>query len=177
MNGCGQQLNAVLIAGVLAFSGQVQADNVRLHGALVAEPCVIAPGDENVRLDFGTVIDKYLYANERTHGQAFDIRLGECDLSLGKTVKVTFSGTENLRLKGLLAIDGGSKASGIAIGMETQGGQPLPLNKAGEGYRLVAGNNTLTVLAYVQGEPEAIAQRRIVRGPFSAIATFRLEYE
>lgn len=44
MNGCGQHLNAVLIAGVLAFSGQVQADNVRLHGALVAEPCVIAPG-------------------------------------------------------------------------------------------------------------------------------------
>lgn len=177
MNGCWLQLNAVLIAGVLAFSGQVQADNVRLHGALVAEPCVIAPGDENVRLDFGTVIDKYLYANERTHGQAFDIRLGECDLSLGKTVKVTFSGTENPSLKGLLAIDGSSMASGIAIGMETQGGQPLPLNKAGEGYRLVAGNNTLTVLAYVQGEPEAIAQRRIARGPFSAIATFRLEYE
>lgn len=77
----------------------------------------------------------------------------------GKTVKVTFSGTENPSLKGLLAIDGGSKASGIAIGMETQGGQPLPLNKAGEGYRLVAGNNTLTVLAYVQG-----SQRRLPSG-------------
>lgn len=165
------------IALLMAFSGAVQADNVRLHGALVAEPCVIAPGDESVKLDFGTVIDKYLYANERTHGQAFAIRLTECDLSLGKTVKVTFSGMENPSLKGLLAIDGGSRAAGIAIGMETQAGQPLPLNKIGGGYRLVSGSNTLTVLAYVQGEPEAIARRTIERGPFSAIATFSLEYE
>lgn len=177
MNGRKMYLNAVLSAGLLVFSCAVQADNVRLHGALVAEPCVIAPGDENVRLDFGTVIDKYLYANERTHGQTFEIHLTECDLSLGKTVKVTFSGTENPSLKGLLAIDGGSRASGIAIGMETQAGQPLPLNKIGDGYRLISGSNTLTVLAYVQGEPEAIALRTIERGPFSAIATFSLEYE
>lgn len=177
MNGHKKLFNVVLIAGLMTLSGVTEADNVRLHGALIAEPCVIAPGDESVHLDFGTVIDKYLYTNERTHGQAFDIRLGECDLSLGKTVKVTFNGPENPSLKGLLAIDGGSKASGIAIGMETQGGQPLPLNKAGEGYRLVDGTNTLRVLAYVQGEPEAIALRRIVRGPFSAIATFSLEYE
>ncbi|CAI0921609.1 MULTISPECIES: fimbrial protein [Serratia] len=177
MNGHPRFLNTVLIAGLLALSCAAQADNVRLHGALVAEPCVIAPGDENVRLDFGTVIDKYLYTNVRTHGQAFEIHLKGCDLSLGKTVKVTFSGTENSSLKGLLAIEGSSQASGIAIGMETQGGQPLPLNKAGEGYRLASGDNTLTLMAYVQGEPEAIARRTIERGPFSAIATFRLEYE
>ncbi|WP_413508027.1 fimbrial protein [Serratia proteamaculans] len=152
-------------------------ENMRLHGTLVAEPCVIAPGDENVRLDFGTVIDKYLYQNTRTHGQAFELHLTECDLSLGKTVKVTFSGIENPHLTGLLAIEGGNQANGIAIGMETQGGKPLPINKAGEGQRLVSGTNTLTVLAYVQGEPQAIANRTIERGPFSAIATFSLEYE
>mgnify|MGYP000305902892 CR=1 FL=1 len=168
---------AAPIALLMVFSGMVQADNVRLHGALVAEPCVIAQGDESVRLEFGTVIDKYLYANERTHGQAFAIRLTECDPSLGKTVKVTFSGMENPSLKGLLAIDGSSQASGIAIGMETPEGQKLPLNKIGPGYRLVDGSNTLTVQAYVQGEPEAIAKRSIERGPFSAIATFSLEYE
>lgn len=177
MNGRKMHFNAALTAGLLALSGMAQADNVRLHGALVAEPCVIAPGDESVRLDFGTVIDKYLYTNQRTHGQAFDIHLTECDLSLGKTVKVTFSGTENPNLKGLLAIDGSSQAYGIAIGMETQAGQPLPLNKVGGGQRLVSGSNTLTVLAYVQGEPAAIANKTIERGPFSAIATFSLEYE
>ena len=177
MNGCNRHFYAVFTAGLLVLSSQVQADNVRLHGALVAEPCVIAPGDEDVKLDFGTVIDKYLYTNVRTHGQAFDIHLTECDLSLGKMVKVTFKGEENPSLGGLLAIDGGSQASGIAIGMETRDGQALPLNKFSGGQQLSSGSNTLTVLAYVRGEPEAIANRTIQRGPFSAIATFSLEYE
>ncbi|CRY55654.1 exported pilin protein [Yersinia intermedia] len=177
MNRYQTHFNATLIAGLMVFSCAAQADNVRLHGALVAEPCVISPGDESVQLNFGTVFDKYLYTNERTHGQTFEIHLTECDLNLGKTVKVTFSGTENPSLKGLLAIDGSSQASGIAIGMETQVGQPLPLNKTGGGYRLVSGNNTLTMLAYVQGEPEAITLRNIEHGSFSATATFRLEYE
>lgn len=177
MNGRMVMLTLIVLALIAPLSPLAQAYNVRLHGALVAEPCVIPPGDENIRLDFGTVIDKYLYTNQRTHGQAFEIRLTECDLSLGKTVKVTLSGIENPQLAGLLAIEGGSEASGIAIGMETQSGQPLPLNKIGEGYRLVSGSNTLTVLAYVQGEPNAIANRTIERGRFSAIATFSLEYE
>lgn len=153
------------------------AENVRLHGALVAEPCVIAPGGESVTLDFGTLIDKDLYANQRTRGQPFDIRLMECDASLGKTVKVTFSGIENSRLAGMLAIEGGGQAKGIAIGMETPAGRRLPLNKPGEGIRVVSGSNTLTMLAFVQGEPAAIANKTIVRGPFSAIATFSLDYE
>jgi type 1 fimbria pilin len=163
---------------LLALSLNAQGkQNMRFHGALVAEPCVIPPGDENVRLDFGTVIDKYLYENTRSHGQPFELHLTQCDLSLGKTVKVTFSGIENPHLKGLLAIEGGSQANGIAIGMESQSGKPLPINQAGESYRLNSGNNTLTVLAYVQGEPQAIANRTIERGPFGAIATFSLEYE
>lgn len=37
-----------------------------LQGALVAEPCVIPLSDEEITLDFGTIIDKYLYLNTRT---------------------------------------------------------------------------------------------------------------
>lgn len=175
MNTRKSYLHALPLA--LMLSHTAQAENVRLHGALVAEPCVIAPGGESVTLDFGSLIDKDLYTNQRTRSQPFDIRLMECDVSLGKTVKVTFSGIENPHLAGLLAIDGGGQAKGIAIGMETQGGQKLPLNKPGEGVRLVNGSNTLTMLAFVQGEPVAIANKTIERGPFSAIATFSLEYE
>lgn len=166
-----------LLPLTLLLSPAAQAENIRMHGALVAEPCVIVPGGESVTLDFGTLADKDLYTRQRTQGQSFDIRLTECDVNLGKTVKVTFSGIENPHLAGLLAIDGASQASGIAIGMETPGGQKLPLNKPGQGVRLVNGNNTLTVHAYVQGEPDAIANKSIERGPFSAIATFNLEYE
>lgn len=75
-------------------------ENMRLHGALVAEPCVIPPGDETVVLDFDTVIDKYLYLNTRTPGQTFELHLAQCDLSLGKTVRVTFSGAESAGCRG-----------------------------------------------------------------------------
>lgn len=153
------------------------ADNMKLHGALVAEPCVIAPGDEAVELDFGTVVDKYLYLNGRTLGNPFTLHLSQCDLSLGRMVKITFSGTENSRLPGLLALAGGSTASGIAIGLETEGGKALPLSHASDKYPLVADNNLITLKAYVQGEPQAISGKTIGRGAFTSVATFNLEYE
>lgn len=152
-------------------------NNVYLHGALVAEPCVVPPGDEEIPLDFGTIIDKYLYLNSRTLGQAFEIHLEECDVTLGKTVSVTFSGAENSALPGLLAIDGSSAATGIAIGLETPSAKPLLLNQASNKSLLEEGSNIIILKAYVQGEPEAIANETIERGPFSAVVTFSLEYE
>ncbi|AGP43368.1 type 1 fimbrial protein [Serratia plymuthica] len=164
---------ALLLCSQLSLA----AENMRLHGALVAEPCVIPPGDETVVLDFDTVIDKYLYLNTRTPGQPFELHLAQCDLSLGKTVRVTFSGNESAALPGLLALNGGSQASGIAIGMETAQGESLPINQQGKAQALVSGANILTAQAYVQGEPDALKHKAIERGPFSAVVTFSLEYE
>jgi len=168
---------ALPITSLLVFSSMAQAYNVRLHGALVAEPCVIAQGDESVQMNFDPVFANYLYINKRTPSQKFNIRLSQCDLSLSKIVMIVFSGAENPNLKGLLAVNCGSMASGIAIGLENQAGQPLALNKEGQIYPLDSGSNVLMFQAYVQGEPEAIAKRTIAGGPFSAVATFRLEYE
>lgn len=151
--------------------------NVHLYGALVSEPCVIPPGDEEITLDFGTIIDKYLYLKTRTQGQTFEIHLEECDLTLGKTVSVSFTGTESSALPGLLALDGSSAATGIAIGLETPSAQPLPLNQASDKSLLQEGSNRIALKAYVQGEPDAIRNQSIERGPFSAVATFNLEYE
>lgn len=166
-----------LVGTLLLSLSAHAADNMRFHGALVAEPCVIPPGEEEIKLDFGTVIDKYLYLNQRTHGQSFQLHLTECDLSLGNMLKITFSGMESPALPGLLALDGASQASGIAIGMETADGQALPLNKSGQGYPLLAGDNVIELKAFVQGEPQALANQSIERGPFQAVATFSLEYE
>ncbi|HEJ7990413.1 TPA: fimbrial protein [Serratia liquefaciens] len=162
---------------LLCNQSSLAVENMSLHGALVAEPCVIPPGDETVVLDFDTVIDKYLYMNTRTPGQPFELHLAQCDLSLGKTVRVTFSGTESPALPGLLALNGASQASGIAIGMETPQGEPLPVNQQGKAQALVSGVNVLTARAFVQGEPDALKHKTIERGPFSAVATFSLEYE
>ncbi|WP_447881783.1 fimbrial protein [Serratia fonticola] len=171
---------AALLLALIVVPPVTQAaddNNVHLHGALVAEPCVIPPGDEEITLDFGTIIDKYLYLNTRTLGQAFEIHLEECDLTLGKTVSVSFTGTESSVLPGLLALDGSSGAAGIAIGLETPSAQPLPLNQASDKLLLQEGSNIIALKAYVQGEPDALRDQRIERGPFSAVATFHLEYE
>jgi type 1 fimbria pilin len=163
----------------MALSLGVQAaNNMRLHGTLVAEPCVIAPGEETVRLDFGTVIDKQLYSDQKTSSREFKLHLSNCDLTLGKTVQVMFTGVENPALPGLLALDASSQASGIGIGIQSANGEPLPLNKLGaHRYPLAAGGNYLRMMAYVQGEPDAITNRTINRGPFSASMTFALTYD
>ncbi|WP_437343656.1 fimbrial protein [Serratia fonticola] len=167
-----------LLMSCLLLSHQVHSEaNMHFHGALVAEPCVIPAGEENIALDFGTVLDKYLYLNQRTNGKPFVINLTQCDLSLGNVVTFAFSGIENPALTGMLALAPGSQASGVGIGMETPEGQFLPLNKSGQAYTLLPGSNAITVHAYLQGEPEAIANEGIERGPFSAIATFSLEYQ
>ncbi|EOV8484581.1 fimbrial protein [Klebsiella aerogenes] len=151
--------------------------NLHLFGALVAEPCVIPPGEEDITLDFGTIVDKYIYQNGRTSSESFNLHLTECDLSLGKTVKATFMGTESNTLPGFLALNVGSQASGVAIGLETQQGKQLLINETSEQYILQEGENLISLNAYVQGEPEAIRNKDIGRGSFSATATFSLEYE
>ncbi len=167
----------VVMVFLLSSGSSMAANNVHLYGALVAEPCVIPPGKEVIQLDFGSVVDKYLYLNQRTHGIPLVIQLAECDLSVGKTVTLTFSGNENPRLPGLLLPEAGSQAAGIAIGLETPEGQPLPLNQSSAKYPLRAGNSDVQLRAYVQGEPQAIAQKNITHGAFNATATFILGYE
>ncbi|CAI1124201.1 Major MR/P fimbria protein precursor [Serratia quinivorans] len=154
----------------------VWAENMRLFGEVVMEPCALLPGDENISLDFGTVVEKYLYLNQRTHGKPFQLHLTGCDVQPGSGVTLTFSGTPNVALPGLLALDGGSQASGIAIGMETVAGKMLPFNEVSEVYPLTPGDNVITLQAYVQGEPDALNNQGIRHGNFSAVATFSLAY-
>lgn len=165
------------LAAMLLNTGAM-AETVNFDGTLVEDACEVYPGDENIELDFGTVVDKYLYLNTRTHSQPFTIRLVNCDLVLGREVKVTFSGTENAALSGLLAIDASSQASGIAIGLETASGTALPINTGKYTQSLHSGNgNDVNLKAYVRGEPQALQTKTIGRGTFSAVSTFTLEYE
>ncbi|AHG21887.1 exotoxin [Chania multitudinisentens RB-25] len=172
------RFSARLLCMLVALPGlSLAADNLRFKGALVAEPCTLRVADENLSVDFDVIVDKYLYRNGRTLGQPLVLHLNDCDISLGNMVKLTFSGIENTKLHGLLAISGASQTSGIAIGIETTQGNLVALNTASYNQGLVAGNNTLNLRAYVQGEPEAITKKTITPGNFSASATFLLEYE
>jgi len=168
--------SVLLISAVMSPSraGAV-TNNLQFSGNLVAEPCVLDPETETVELDFGTIVDKYLYINERIHSHPFTIRLLECDLTIGTTVSLTFSGTADSELTDMLAVTG--TASGIAIGLETLDGTALAFNSATPTFSLSAGTTNLTLKGYVRGKPTAIQNHAIVKGEFNATANFTLNYE
>lgn len=171
--------NLILIFTLFTISGvmssHVLATDMKFSGALVAEPCVIAPGKENIILNVGNLADKYLYHNARSPHKSFVIELTGCTPTVGQSVAITFTGIENAELDGLLAIDPASTASGIAIGMETENGIPLKINTISNKTRLVNGNNNIPLRAYVQAEPSAL-NNNIGYGTFSATARFSLTY-
>ncbi|MEE4449981.1 fimbrial protein [Serratia sp. C2(1)] len=165
-----------LSGGALYSSSVTAAENLIMRGTLVDAPCLLRPGDENLVLDFGGVIDKLLYRYGRTPSKPFELHLEGCEVSVFRNVKVTFQGTDNAQLPGLLALDAGSMAQGIAVGMESNIGNALPINVEGPTTALQTGNTVLGFQAYVQGEPVALSSRRIAYGPFKATATFILNY-
>lgn len=165
----------VILSGIITMPGRA-ADNLHFFGSLVHEPCTIAPGDEDLQLDFGEIVDKYIYANGRTRSLPVPLHLVGCDTSIAENVKITFSGVENASLPGRLTLDVGSAASGIAIGMELPQGNAWPLNSE-RSMTLSDGTTVIPLHAYVQGEPEAIRDKTIARGLFIASATFTLDYE
>ena len=98
------------------------ADNLSFVGNLVAQACSIRPGDEAIELLFDDQSSHYLYLNTRTQSVPFYIHLVGCDTSIANTVTALFSGVENTELPGLLALATGSRARGIAIGLESAAG-------------------------------------------------------
>lgn len=150
-----------------------------MDGELVAEPCTIAPGKETITVDFGVIPEKNIYNFSRSKIKSFAIELVECDLSLGKTVWVSFDGSESLQLPGHLNITIAGKKSGAVIGLETPEGEFLPINKdLGKLYDLTEGTTILPMQAYVRGEPETVKNWNVGLGSFeNATLRFYLHYE
>ncbi|GAB1437331.1 fimbrial protein [Providencia sp.] len=169
-----------MVAGALLINiGNVLAvsNNLRITGNLVEEPCTILPGDESIVMDFFDTPEKNFYAYGETQSKEFVIKLADCDTSIGKWVEVTFSGTPSAALPGFLALSTGSVASGFAVGLQSADKSPLKLEDKGAKINLQDGANQLRFYAYLKGEPDAIANKSIKVGPYSAVATFKLDYE
>ncbi|MDD2047818.1 fimbrial protein [Pseudomonas putida] len=170
-------LSAWVAASLWLPALQAAEDNLYFSGTLVNEPCVLAEEDELIKLDFKSVIDKDLYLNGRTKGRPLELRLKNCDLDVGKRmVSITFSGNESSEPPGLLVLQSAT-VQGLLVGLETTAGTALPLNKSHRMGELSSGDNLLNFNAYLQGEPEALANRSLGLGDFEASMTFALSYE
>lgn len=164
----------VLCSGLLMCAAAHGAD-VEVKGQLVFEPCTFSQASENITLSFGTIVKNYFYTADRTPPEPFTIELEGCDTSIGSDAYITFRGAESIALPGLLVPDNGT-LPGLAIGIETPEGKPLPLNKTSPVYALSDGTTTLNFQGYVQAEPDAIRDKTLVTGDLSATATFEITY-
>ncbi|MNP75803.1 hypothetical protein D3C76_1729210 [compost metagenome] len=63
------------------------------------------------------------------------------------------------------------------VGLETTGGTAMPLNKTHRMGELSSGDNVVSFKAYLQGEPEVLANRTLGLGDFKGSLTFALSYE
>lgn len=150
------------------------------HGELVEDPCTVAP-DNQGEISLGQRESAFFYNhsnNPVTVGVPFKLKLSECDLSLGKEVKITLKGDPDTDLTGLLKVSG--TASGFAIGLESvQDGvvTQMPINQGTFTYKLKDGENTLDFKAYLKGKAEDIANKTITEGDYTAMIEFGLEYE
>ncbi|CAB3639948.1 fimbrial protein [Achromobacter pestifer] len=173
---------AALAASTFLFSGSAAAqatgnNNMHFKGRLVAEPCSLAPGSAQRELHFLSVPVKDMYSTGRSISRPITVHLQNCNIAEGWTnIKVTFMGTESLPLPGFLQLDGGG-ATGVAIGLETADHRSLPLHKATQVGKLVVGNNDLTFMAFLKGEPDALKDRKIGLGDTNATVTFAFSYD
>ncbi|MFC0228833.1 fimbrial protein [Serratia aquatilis] len=141
-------------------------------GELIDPACSL--GKDRISVNLGRVYEQYLYKNQRTPGTLFELSLNNCNITQINKVKIKFDGTRNSALTEYLVVTG-STVRGVAIGLETPAGQALPLGSSAE-YSLQPGDNVIKLNAYIRGEPNALINKAIRPGAFSALATFTLEY-
>ncbi|WON78397.1 fimbrial protein [Serratia sp. UGAL515B_01] len=152
-----------------------KAVELKVYGDLVSEPCEVNLKTSELLVEFYSIASRSFYLYPRSNPQRFEIALENCDIDLAKTVSVSFSGDEDPLQPGLLAVTG--KAEGIAIGLETEQGEQLEINRGKARFTLQKGSTLLNLRAYLQASKENIEKHTIKEGEFNAVATFNLTYD
>lgn len=171
----------ILCLMLLCLSGRGEAD-MAFTGNLLDRPCQLDPTSATQDVVFmQTALPQFHHAPGRSPAKRFPIRLLNCQAaSIGKVVKVAFSGEAEQGLPGALKVTG-VNAGRLAIQLVDADGQtPLALgdaHRAGNGDVINAEELTLNFSAYVQATPEALAERSVTAGEYSAIATFEINYQ
>ncbi len=176
-------MTGLMTAGAYAAPENSGNGKVTFNGSIITAPCSIAPESVDQIVELGQISDALLENNGTSDGQSspvpFDIKLVDCTIKTGDTVKVTFSGTAATdEADALLAITG--TASGAGVQIIDSNNTPITLNKKSDStHKLQPTSNTLKFSAYVKGlgsQGETPAPVKIVSGDFQAVTDFVLSY-
>lgn len=164
---------ACILCGALILPVSA-ADNLHFSVSLQASPCTLTmQGTGIAEVDFSSLDSSDFTPDGQSARKPLVFELTDCDSALSNGVQVNFTGTEATGMRGILAIDSHSGASGIGIGIETLSGVPVGMNdEEGAIFMLVPGNNSLSLNAWVQHLPG----EDLVPGTFFASALVTFEY-
>lgn len=164
---------ACILCGALILPVSA-ADNLHFSGSLLASPCTLTmQGTGIAEVAFSSLDSSDFTPDGQSARKPLVFELTDCDSALSNGVQVNFTGTEATGMRGILAIDSHSGASGIGIGIETLSGVPVGMNdEEGAIFMLVPGNNSLSLNAWVQHLPG----EDLVPGTFFASALVTFEY-
>lgn len=155
--------------------------DINFHGEVVSEPCEVDINSDGQSVDFGVTAIKTFYLAGRSDSKPFSIGLKNCDVSISKTVLVSFIGAEDGDQKGYLSLKS-AQVKGLAIGIESISGDVqnpstlIPLNTGSAKYSLTQGANSFKFAAFLQASPKSIADHSITEGDFNTTVEFHLEY-
>lgn len=164
---------AVICAFVMPLQHAAQANvDMNFRGILGADTCKLSTDSQDQLIEFPAIARSVFKNNPRSAPKKFSLNLLECDLSMGESVKVTFYGEESREQPGTFAITEGD-AQGVAIAIESAGGEAIKPSVAMRPVMLMEDGNVLNFKAYIQGNDyEAIKE-----GQFVSSVKFILEYE
>lgn len=158
------------------------ASELAFSGNLLDRPCQIDPAETSREVNFMDTAARLYYSwPGKSYEERFRVKLINCHANtIGKVVKLIFSGTEEPALPGYLQVTGGNRGRlGIGI-IDTDGSSLLKLNQVhngGQGSKVEKDSVTLNFKAFVQATPEAIRNKTVQLGEYSSTVTFGLLYE
>ena len=166
-----------LMTLLLCLPIYANADHVEFTGILRnAIPCSIN-NDSDLVIPFNEVNDKDLY-KKRDIMQPFDLTISGCEHLPDFSYTMAFTGVENLNIRGAISIDSDDGKAGYAIKLNYDGNDIL-LNTEYPVFFINENNlsTELTFKAFVLGEEDAIQNKSIRLGDFTATTTFNIYYQ
>lgn len=172
------RFNKIMLAGVMAVGSISMANaadqgtgKVTFTGSIINAPCSIDAGSVDQTVNLGEIASGTLANGNSSPAKDFNIELVGCDVPTAGTVTATFSGTESVEQKGLLAVQGSAK--GAAISINDSDGNNLPLGTASKARVVDDGQVIMQFSANLKGDGIGA---QITPGEFTSVANFTLAY-
>ncbi|HEM7146923.1 TPA: fimbrial protein [Providencia stuartii] len=165
---------------MLSFSCWSDNGNtVDYEGTLISLACVVDE-EHPQEVNLGLIEEKRLYLHKNSAPVPFSLTLKDCDPSLANGINITLEATPgNETLDGYLQLDSSSVAKGAVIGIRDEGitHERIAIGSALPKYPVGTGTMRIPLSAYMHITPEALSNKSIVPGPFTATLYYQVSFE